>query len=591
MLRTRLQAALLVSALGAGLTAPGSQAQEATEHGAADRGQAWITVPGVDSDHDGRDDRVHVRWRLPADISTPVPVVVEASPYFAGIHPLRFHDVDVDALHVPGATPASTYRDWLLPRGYAYVEAESLGTGGSTGCPSTGGEDETAGMVAVVRWLTGELTGEDAGGDPVTADWSTGRVGMIGVSYNGTLPNAVAATGVEGLDAVVPISAISSWYDYYRSQGMVRAPGGYQGEDADVLARAVLTRRHPGKCDDEVRALRSDQARRTGDLTPFWEERDYRADAAGVTAGVLTLHGIRDDNVLSDQAGRWAQALTDAGVPVRSWWHPGGHGDQLAWQDDAEWRRMVVDWFDHFLRDVDNGVLDTPASTLVTRTGAPRTTATWPGGESVTLYAGPVADRAGRLRLAAGRPDSARIIDDARFAVGAPVPRLRRLLWRSKPLSRPLDLSGHGSVDVEVSVDAPAANVSVGLVTLGHPRGARLVSAGWADPQNHASLAAGEALVPGEHYRLTVDLDQVLVRRIRAGLRLGLVVMSSDHEHTLRPPSGTRLRIHTSGTRLVLPVVGGRDALAAALTPAGSSPSAEGRPRGRTAGPSSAGSR
>ena len=42
---------------------------------------------------------------------------------------------------------------------------------------------------------------------------------MIGVSYNGTLPNAVAATGVEGLETIVPIAAISSWYDYYRANG------------------------------------------------------------------------------------------------------------------------------------------------------------------------------------------------------------------------------------------------------------------------------------------------------------------------------------------------------------------------------------
>lgn len=48
---------------------------------------------------------------------------------------------------------------------------------------------------------------------------------MIGTSYNGTLPIAAASTGVEGLEAIVPISANSDWYDYYRANGMVRAPG------------------------------------------------------------------------------------------------------------------------------------------------------------------------------------------------------------------------------------------------------------------------------------------------------------------------------------------------------------------------------
>ncbi len=44
---------------------------------------------------------------------------------------------------------------------------------------------------------------------------------MIGRSYNGTLPNAVAATGVEGLTTIVPIAAISSWYDYSRMGGII----------------------------------------------------------------------------------------------------------------------------------------------------------------------------------------------------------------------------------------------------------------------------------------------------------------------------------------------------------------------------------
>ena len=71
---------------------------------------------------------------------------------------------------------------------------------------------------------------------------------MVGVSYNGTLPNQVATTGVEGLETIVPISAISSWYDYYRANGLVVAPhsetqgvgdNAYLGEDTDVLASFI----------------------------------------------------------------------------------------------------------------------------------------------------------------------------------------------------------------------------------------------------------------------------------------------------------------------------------------------------------------
>ena len=40
---------------------------------------------------------------------------------------------------------------------------------------------------------------------------------------------------MDGLEAIIPISPNSSYYHYYRSYGLVRSPGGYPGEDVDVL--------------------------------------------------------------------------------------------------------------------------------------------------------------------------------------------------------------------------------------------------------------------------------------------------------------------------------------------------------------------
>ena len=76
----------------------------------------------------------------------------------------------------------------------------------------------------MIDWLNGRARGFTPEGDRVAADWTTGAVGMTGVSYNGTLPNQVATTGVEGLKTIIPVSAISSWYDYYRANGLVVAP-------------------------------------------------------------------------------------------------------------------------------------------------------------------------------------------------------------------------------------------------------------------------------------------------------------------------------------------------------------------------------
>ena len=62
---------------------------------------------------------------------------------------------------------------------------------------------------------------------------------MIGKSYDGTLANGVAATGVEGLKTIVPVSAISAWYNYSRTGG-VRHNTNYPGNSlaADTVTNA-----------------------------------------------------------------------------------------------------------------------------------------------------------------------------------------------------------------------------------------------------------------------------------------------------------------------------------------------------------------
>ena len=54
------------------------------------------------------------------------------------------------------------------------------------------------------------------------ADWSNGKVAMTGRSYAGTMPFAVATTGVEGLETIVPIAGIADWYSQQNMQGAQR---------------------------------------------------------------------------------------------------------------------------------------------------------------------------------------------------------------------------------------------------------------------------------------------------------------------------------------------------------------------------------
>src|SRR5690606_24632058 len=122
-----------------------------------------------------------------------------------------------------------------VPRGFAVVHSEATGTGLSTGCPTVGGKPEEFAPKAVIDWLNGRAKGFTTvdGSEEVVATWTTGKVGMTGTSYNGTIPLAAATTGVEGLEAIIPIAPNTSYYHYYRSNGLIRHPGGWLGEDID----------------------------------------------------------------------------------------------------------------------------------------------------------------------------------------------------------------------------------------------------------------------------------------------------------------------------------------------------------------------
>ena len=125
-----------------------------------------------------------------------------------------------------------------VPRGFAVVHSDAPGTGLSQGCVTVGSDPEELAPKAVIDWLNGRARGFttiDGVEAVVATSWSTGKVGMTGTSYNGTIPVAAAVTGVKGLEAIIPVAPNTSYYHYYRSNGLVRHPGGWLGEDIDFL--------------------------------------------------------------------------------------------------------------------------------------------------------------------------------------------------------------------------------------------------------------------------------------------------------------------------------------------------------------------
>ena len=77
------------------------------------------------------------------------------------------------------------------PLGYARAYADVIGTGNSGGCYDYGGNREKRTGHDVVEWIARQR-------------WSTGKVGMLGGSYDGTTQYATAVTHPRGLATIVP---------------------------------------------------------------------------------------------------------------------------------------------------------------------------------------------------------------------------------------------------------------------------------------------------------------------------------------------------------------------------------------------------
>ena len=566
--------------------------------------RVWVETD-LDTDSDGRLDRVVVDLSRPAATETglDVPVVLEASPYRSGTwNDVPYH-ADLDPVRLPQSSAAGaaaalrgepsarlaasaaaanlpgSLDDYYVPRGYAVVLAQSVGTAQSTGCPTTGDDAETRSAKAVVDWLDGRARAFDAvsGGNQVDADWTTGKVGMTGASYNGTIANQLATYGdqVPNLETIVPVVAISDWYGYYRENGLVVAPGGYQGEDADILARYVAGQaRATGPCADEIAAIEAAQDRVTGDDNAFWQARDHLDGAKDVTASVFVVSGRNDWNVKPLQWSRWWDALAEAGVERKIWLHNGGHSTPgsaaYTLADGQRWtyQQTVHRWFDHELWGVDNGIAAEPRA-IVQREAAGVGTVTyadWPvpgsAGVKVPLSAtSPTAP--GRLGTNRGGQVQQSFVDAGRVRsapslISAPdVADPNRLVYTSPALTSPVHLSGTPTVDLFAAVENDdAANLTAYLVDYSPTGVASTVTRGWIDVQNRQRRDRTTAVVPGRDYRFSWDLhadDHVFA----AGHRIGLVVLSTDRDFTLRPAPGTQLSVQAGRSSITLPVVGG----------------------------------
>ncbi|KVM81648.1 X-prolyl-dipeptidyl aminopeptidase [Burkholderia ubonensis] len=549
--------------------------------GATINEEAWVETP-VDSDGDGARDRIHVRVVRPTETASGArtPVIVLASPYYNNLADSPNHNVDVEldgtphpaassAARIMAAAPqtrilqqveaAAAGRSWIegyfVQRGFTIVYADSLGTAGSDGCPTILTRDESVAMASVIRWLGRGASAKDASGKPVVASWSTGHVGMYGVSYDGTLPKMVASLRTRGLDAIVPVAGLSNMYGYYRSGGLVRAPDGYQGEDVDVYIKALLTNPHPERCTHLVDDALKNEDRTSGDYSAFWAARDIPTALA--VAPALVAQGLTDDNVRVDQSTSWYLAMRRQGVPAQLWLHRLKHTDPTRVPAmAAAWTAQVNRWFTRYLLGFDNGVERDPGAVIEQADGTLLKDASWParGAASVAYFAGGDGAGTGTLLSTPTGGPLVKFTDDARITaltLANATTGEHRSRFETAPLASATRISGTATARVRLTFSA-VANVTALLVDRAPDGSATIVTRAWTDPRNRVSSWFSEPVLPGMPYDLRLTF-MPRDYRLEAGHRLGLVVLSSDNEATLRPTPGTELSLDPAGTSVTVP--------------------------------------
>ncbi|MER5997561.1 Xaa-Pro dipeptidyl-peptidase [Nonomuraea angiospora] len=552
----------------------------------------------VDSDLDGKLDRVRVDVIRPKE-SGPglkVPVIIDESPYYDNSG--RGNEAERKIYDAAGNVTKFPlfYDNYFVPRGYAVLNVDMLGTTRSDGCPDIGGKADVLGGKAVIDWLNGRAKAFRADGTPAVADWTTGKAAMIGKSYDGTLANAVAATGVEGLKTIVPISAISSWYKYQRSNGVI-----YNHDYASWLANYVDTDPE-AKCQAVRDRMDAEDGDDTGDFNPFWAERDYikglLGDASKVKASVFVVHTVNDLNVKPDNFSTWWKALADRNVPRKIWVGQTQHVDPFDFEGRrALWVDTLHRWFDYWLHGVRNGIVNEPRADVEIGPARWTTQHDWPAPFALKASLRPAPDGSLGLKPAARNTtasftDVAMTESDMVADIGTANPG--RVAFTTGALPLDLRLSGTPTADLRVKLDKPTSNLTALLVDFGDgtrvdwrrgqgittlteedcygestaaddacykkvvtnvaTRPLEIVARGWIDVQNRDSLSQAAPLPPGTYGTvkwLTLPQDYTF----RKGHRVGLVVAGTDSTYSDETGTGATVTLDLARSSVVVPFV------------------------------------
>ena len=580
----------------------------------------------VDSDQDGLPDLVKVNIIRPR-YEGKIPAVMTASPYHQGTndkasdkalynmnvdlevkepHTIQVEEPQLELVDPVGSAQlvseaeetlthinsSYTLNDYLLARGFANLYVSGLGTKDSQGLMTNGDYRQIEAYKNVIDWLNGRCRAftDHSRQRQVKADWSNGKVATTGLSYLGTMSNGLATTGVDGLEVIIAEAGISSWYNYYRENGLVTSPGGYPGEDFDSLAELTYSRalragdylRHHAAHVADLEEVKKQLDRKTGDYNQFWHDRNYLLQADKVKAEVVFTHGSQDWNVKPLHVYQMFQALPSH-INKHLFYHNGAHVYLNNWQS-IDFRESMNALLSKKLLGYDSNY-ELPTVIWQDNTAEQNWT-------SLDDFGNQTAQRTFSLG------DSEKVIqnryeteDYERY--GKAYPTFLTDLYQDKaqqvtidlPIAEDLHLNGKARLHLRLQSSTNKGLLSAQLMELGSKKylqpypavlsvrtldngryhmldnltelpfkeaGQRVITKGYLNLQNRHDLLQVEPVTPGEWMEFDFEL-QPTIYKLEKGTTLRLVLYTTDFEITVRDQTDYQLTIDLANSRLTLP--------------------------------------
>ncbi len=274
---------------------------------------------------------------------------------------------------------------WFAERGYAGLLVDLRGIGSSDGVRRPEfdpGEADDA--VAAIDWATAQ-------------DWCDGAVGMWGHSYGATVTMRAASRRPSGLRAIIPLMhGLDPGRDTVHPDGARGDLHALVNRGTSMLVQQLLPplgqnstvelhRWHTRLHDTEPIFL---DFARYGPGDPVW--RDRAIDGEAIVVPALCVGGWRDafpDGLI--------QAYERMRGPKKLMVGPWGH---VLPQDSGvapiDFLSLALRWWDHWLRDVDTGVMTEPPVTLYVEGARPmwRGYETWPPARDIAPVAATMDD-------------------------------------------------------------------------------------------------------------------------------------------------------------------------------------------------------